>query len=70
MKDKKKEWGAEVYYTVVTALTEMNEYNPCGRCPVPELWNFAQGRRATLGECVEFLLGLSKNNKRKESCCP
>ncbi|KAL8107124.1 hypothetical protein AgCh_023786 [Apium graveolens] len=68
IKAKKKEWGAEVYDIVVTMLTEMNEYNPCWRCPVPELWNFAQGRKATLDECAEFLRRFSKSKKRKESC--
>ncbi|KAK1367753.1 XH domain-containing protein [Heracleum sosnowskyi] len=68
MKDIKKEWGAEVYDAVVTALTELNERHPRGRCPAPELWNFAQGGRATLGECLELILGRLKNKKRKESC--
>ncbi|KAK1398579.1 Factor of DNA methylation 4 [Heracleum sosnowskyi] len=61
----KSEWGDEVYNAVVTALNEMNEYNQSGRYPVPELWNFKDGRRATLGESVEFILRLWKTNKRK-----
>ncbi|KAK1398580.1 Factor of DNA methylation 4 [Heracleum sosnowskyi] len=63
----KNEWGDEVYDTVVTALTELNEYNPSGRYPVPELWNFKEKRRATLGESVEFILRLWKTNKRKRN---
>lgn len=63
----KNEWGDEVYDTVVTALTELNEYNPSGRYPVPELWNFKEERRATLGESVEFILRQWKTNKRKRN---
>ena len=63
----KNEWGDEVYKSVVTALRELNEYNPAGRCPVPELWNFKAGRRATLSESVEFILRLWKTNKRKRT---
>ncbi|KAL1817206.1 hypothetical protein ACET3Z_019780 [Daucus carota] len=54
LKTIKSEWGNEAYDAVVTALTEMNEYNPSGRFAVPELWNYEEGRRATLGECVEL----------------
>ena len=54
MKTIKNEWGNEAYDAVVTALTEMNEYNPSGRFVVPELWNYEEGRRATLGECVKL----------------
>lgn len=68
MKDMEKEWGTEVYNSMVTGLIEMNEYNPYGRRPVPELWNFAQGRKETLGECIEFILRLPNNRKREESC--
>ncbi|KAK1398588.1 XH domain-containing protein [Heracleum sosnowskyi] len=51
----KSEWGSEAYNAVVTAITEMNEYNPSGRFAVPELWNYREGRRATLCECVVFI---------------
>ncbi|KAL8120346.1 protein INVOLVED IN DE NOVO 2-like [Apium graveolens] len=61
----KNEWGDEVCNAVVTALTEINEYNKSGRYPVPELWNFKEGRIATSGESVEFILRLWKTNKRK-----
>ncbi|XP_074366478.1 factor of DNA methylation 4-like [Apium graveolens] len=63
----KNEWGDEVYNAVVTALTELNEYNPSGRYPVPELWNLKEERRATLGESIEFILRLWKTNKRKRN---
>lgn len=61
----KNEWGDEVYDSVVTALTELNEYNSSGRYPVPELWNLKEGKKATLAEGVEFILRLWKTKKRK-----
>ena len=63
----KSEWGDEVYNLVVTALTELNEYNSSGRYPVPELWNFKEGKKATLGEGVNFMERLCKTNKRKRN---
>ncbi|WOG86066.1 hypothetical protein DCAR_0205263 [Daucus carota subsp. sativus] len=61
----KSEWGDEVYNSVVTALTELNDYNSSGRYPVPELWNFKVGKTATLGEGVDFMERLCKTNKRR-----
>lgn len=63
----KSEWGDEVYNSVVKALTELNEYNSSGRYPVPELWNFKEGKKATLGEGVDFMERLCKTNKRKRN---
>lgn len=60
----KNEWGDEAYAAVVTAVTEMNEYNPSGRFSIHELWNFKEGRRATLAECVKFMAKLWKTKKR------
>lgn len=62
-----KEMGDEVYDTVVLALTELNDYNPRGRYPVSELWDFEEGRRATLGGSVEFIVRLRKTNKSKKT---
>lgn len=56
LKGLKKEMGDEVYKAVTTALIEINEYNPSGRYITSELWNYSEGRRATLKEGVEFLM--------------
>ncbi|XP_027166996.1 protein INVOLVED IN DE NOVO 2-like [Coffea eugenioides] len=63
----KDEYGDEVYQAVVKALDEMNEYNPSGRYPLPELWNLKAGRTASLREGVEHILKLWKVNKRKRA---
>ncbi|KAI3847031.1 hypothetical protein MKX03_018210, partial [Papaver bracteatum] len=34
----------------------MNEYNPSGRTPIQELWNFKEKRRATVMEGVAALV--------------
>lgn len=51
----KSEWGEEVYKAVATSLMELNEHNPSGRYIVPELWNFKQGRIASLKEAIQYL---------------
>ncbi|KAL1817210.1 hypothetical protein ACET3Z_019784 [Daucus carota] len=63
----KNEWGIEAYDAVVTALTEMNDYDPSGRSSVDELWNFEEGRRATLAECVNFIAKLWENFIRRRT---
>ncbi|KAK9279462.1 hypothetical protein L1049_013141 [Liquidambar formosana] len=67
IKDLKEEFGDEVYKAVTTALMEMNEYNPSGRYIISELWNFKEGRRATLKEGVSFILKQWKSLKRKRN---
>lgn len=62
----KAEYGDEVYGAVVKALNEMNEYNPSGRYPLPELWNSKEGRKASLREGAAHILKLWKQNKRKK----
>lgn len=56
LKNLKNELGDEVYAAVTTALKEVNEYNPSGRYIVPELWNFKEGKKATLKEGVLHIL--------------
>ncbi|WJX38288.1 hypothetical protein P8452_25967 [Trifolium repens] len=48
----KKNIGKAAYDAVVVALTELDEYNPAGRCPILELWNYKEKRRATLQEAI------------------
>ncbi|KAL1327315.1 hypothetical protein HN51_037378 [Arachis hypogaea] len=61
----KNEMGEGAYNAVVAALTEINAYNPSGRYIISEIWNYAEGRRATLQEGVEFLIKNWRSQKRK-----
>uniref|UniRef100_A0A5B7ATY4 Factor of DNA methylation 1-5/IDN2 domain-containing protein n=1 Tax=Davidia involucrata TaxID=16924 RepID=A0A5B7ATY4_DAVIN len=64
LKELKNEFGDEVFLAVTTALMEMNDYNPSGRYIVPELWNYKEGRKATLKEGVSYILKQCKLLKR------
>ncbi|KAF5804530.1 putative XS domain-containing protein [Helianthus annuus] len=61
----KNEYDKDVYDAVVTALNELNEYNPIGRYPVAVLWNKKLERPATLKEGVEAVLNQWKIYKHK-----
>jgi len=52
----KKDLGEGAYKAVVQALSEINEYNPSGRYLTSVLWNYKEGRRATLKEGIKLLL--------------
>lgn len=62
-------WGEEAYEVVIKALMELNDYNPSGRFVVSELWNYKEGRRASLKEAIEYLVQrwTAKSMKRKRS---
>ncbi|XP_057433590.1 factor of DNA methylation 4-like [Lotus japonicus] len=61
----KDEFGDEAYEAVTTAVKEINVYNPSGRYPIPELWNFEKRRKASLKEGIEHLLKQWKLRPRK-----
>ncbi|XP_054779582.1 factor of DNA methylation 1-like [Prosopis cineraria] len=65
LRNLKEEWGDDIYREVVTALKELNEYNPSGRYIVPELWNFKENRKATMKEVISYILGQIKQLKCK-----
>ncbi|KAK4431154.1 Factor of DNA methylation 2 [Sesamum alatum] len=67
LKGLRLQWGEAVYKAVVDALMELNEYNPSGRYVVSELWNFEEGRKATLKETIQCVVQELKNINRLRS---
>ena len=65
LRNLKEELGDQVYAAVVTALKEMNEYNPSGRYVIPELWNLKEERKATLKEVISYMMKNIKALKHK-----
>ncbi|KAF3330741.1 paramyosin, long form-like protein [Carex littledalei] len=63
----KKELSDEPYCAVVTALLEINEYNPVQRCLVPELWHFKEKRKASLKEAVCCTVNCWKYHRRSRN---
>ncbi|WZZ75603.1 hypothetical protein YC2023_086973 [Brassica napus] len=62
------DWGEDVKNAVKTALEGMNEFNASGGFPVPVLWNFEHGRKATLKEGIVAHMKHQINNlKRKRT---
>ncbi|CAK7325704.1 unnamed protein product [Dovyalis caffra] len=56
-------WGEAAYKAIADALMELNEYNPSGRYVVPELWNFKDGRKASLQEVIKCMIKELKTYK-------
>ncbi|CAA7039322.1 unnamed protein product [Microthlaspi erraticum] len=65
VKELKRDLGEEVFEAVIQAFKERNEYNGSGRYIVPEVWNFKEGRKATLREGVACLVYLWAKLKPK-----
>ncbi|KAL1205569.1 Factor of DNA methylation 1 [Cardamine amara subsp. amara] len=65
LKSLRDEWGEEVKDAVKASLEELNEFNPSGRYPVPILWNFEQGRKATLKEGIAHMTKELKARNRE-----
>ncbi|CAI0420756.1 unnamed protein product, partial [Linum tenue] len=60
------EWGEGIVNAVVRAMEELNEYNPSGRYPVEEIWNFREDRRATTKEVITYIYKQIKSTKRRK----
>lgn len=68
LKELKSLWGEEVFKAVANSLLGLNEYNSSGRYVVPELWNFKEGRKASLKEVIKNMiedLKMLKSVKRR-----
>lgn len=55
LKMLESEWADEIYNSITTTLKEQDKYNPSGRYPVLELWNFKENRKAALKEVIHFI---------------
>ena len=56
LKGLKDEYGEELCKAVITSLIEMHECNPSGRYVISELWNYKEGRKASMREVVSYIL--------------
>ncbi|XP_073105568.1 factor of DNA methylation 5-like [Elaeis guineensis] len=65
LRDLKCQLGDEVYKAVTAALNELLEYNASGNYCISELWNFKEGRKASLGEVIQYIFKQWNTNKRK-----
>ncbi|KAL1542197.1 protein INVOLVED IN DE NOVO 2-like [Salvia divinorum] len=65
LRDLREHYGDKVCSAVTAALFEINEYNPSGRYVTSELWNYEEGRRASLKEGVGVLLKHWRSYRRK-----
>lgn len=59
------EYCDDVCNAVKVAAAEMNEYNPRGMYVTPELWNFGEGRKATVAEALRELCRLPLRKRRR-----
>ncbi|KAJ1294648.1 hypothetical protein BS78_01G161400 [Paspalum vaginatum] len=63
----KAELGEKAHDVIMKALREMNEYNPSGRYPIPELWHLKEDRKAPIGEVAAYIVKQWKTNKKKHT---
>ncbi|GAA0151129.1 endoribonuclease [Lithospermum erythrorhizon] len=56
LEELKKNYGEEVYKAVTAAKMEIYECNPSAGYVISELWNYREGRKATLKEGVSYML--------------
>ena len=61
----RSEYGEMVYKAVENALMELENYNSSGRYAVSEIWNWKEGRRASLKEAIQYITKQLKSFKRK-----
>ncbi|OEL28517.1 hypothetical protein BAE44_0010466 [Dichanthelium oligosanthes] len=59
LQELRREWGEGPYKSVVDALVERKEYNFDGTFPY-DLWNYKEGRKATLADCIEYMIDQMK----------
>ncbi|VAH72421.1 unnamed protein product [Triticum turgidum subsp. durum] len=50
------QYGDRVCNAVKDALRELNKYSPDERCIMNEIWNFREGRKATMTEVITCIL--------------
>jgi hypothetical protein len=71
LQELKRDYGEGAHKAVMNALMEMKEYNVLAdRSIAYELWNYKDGRKATLRECVEYVCNQVKQltvTKRRKS---
>ncbi|KAF8652472.1 hypothetical protein HU200_062805 [Digitaria exilis] len=63
-----KACGQGIYDVVVEALKEMDKYNSSGRTIVPELWNYREGRKATVVEGIDCLKKKMMEHENEKNC--
>ncbi|KAF0887633.1 hypothetical protein E2562_002350 [Oryza meyeriana var. granulata] len=62
LQDLKMTWREGPYKSVTDALVERKEYNSDG-LGIFDLWNYREGRKASLGECIEYIFDQVKQLK-------
>ncbi|KAG2630169.1 hypothetical protein PVAP13_3KG499901 [Panicum virgatum] len=56
LQELKRAWGSGAHDAVVNALEEMKQYDVLSdRSIAYELWNYKEGRRATMRECINYM---------------